>query len=104
MELTSEQIRMLMMHEWLLLSNATVASERINLAWGEDTVGKKLLSFCAPETCTYLANVTHGAAGLHIDWWISNQQDSEYSTEDDYYTIKLLRLGKRFISIGYESV
>ncbi|KAJ1364841.1 hypothetical protein KIN20_025023 [Parelaphostrongylus tenuis] len=29
-----------MMHEWLLGSNATVASECINLAWGEDTVGK----------------------------------------------------------------
>ncbi|KAJ1364058.1 hypothetical protein KIN20_024052 [Parelaphostrongylus tenuis] len=32
MELTSEQIRLLMMHEWLLDSNAMVASERINLA------------------------------------------------------------------------
>ncbi|KAJ1368446.1 hypothetical protein KIN20_029575 [Parelaphostrongylus tenuis] len=49
MELTSEQIRMLMMHEWLLLSNATVASERINLAWGEDTVGK---------VCRFHANMT----------------------------------------------
>ncbi|KAJ1356124.1 hypothetical protein KIN20_013774 [Parelaphostrongylus tenuis] len=29
-----------MMHEWLLGSNTTEASERINLAWGEDTVGK----------------------------------------------------------------
>ncbi|KAJ1351755.1 hypothetical protein KIN20_007891 [Parelaphostrongylus tenuis] len=29
-----------MMHEGLLGSNAMVANERINLAWGEDTVGK----------------------------------------------------------------
>ncbi|KAJ1346409.1 hypothetical protein KIN20_001187 [Parelaphostrongylus tenuis] len=40
MELTSEQIRLLMMHERLLGSNAMVTIERINLAWGEDTVGK----------------------------------------------------------------
>ncbi|KAJ1346590.1 hypothetical protein KIN20_001421 [Parelaphostrongylus tenuis] len=31
------------MHEWLLGSNTTVANERINLAWGEDTVGKDTL-------------------------------------------------------------
>ncbi|KAJ1373709.1 hypothetical protein KIN20_036191 [Parelaphostrongylus tenuis] len=41
MELTSKQINLLMVHEFLLGSNATVASERINLAWSEDTVGKK---------------------------------------------------------------
>ncbi|KAJ1356696.1 hypothetical protein KIN20_014436 [Parelaphostrongylus tenuis] len=29
-----------MMREWLLGSNATVASKRINLAWGENTVVK----------------------------------------------------------------
>ncbi|KAJ1352362.1 hypothetical protein KIN20_008685 [Parelaphostrongylus tenuis] len=40
MELASEQIRLLMMHGWLFGSNATVASERINLAWDEDTAGK----------------------------------------------------------------
>ncbi|KAJ1353789.1 hypothetical protein KIN20_010530 [Parelaphostrongylus tenuis] len=40
MELTSEQIRLLMVHEWPLNSNATVASERINQACGEDTVDK----------------------------------------------------------------
>ncbi|KAJ1352588.1 hypothetical protein KIN20_008977 [Parelaphostrongylus tenuis] len=32
--------RLLMMHEWLLGSNETMASERISLAWGEDTVDK----------------------------------------------------------------
>ncbi|KAJ1373006.1 hypothetical protein KIN20_035324 [Parelaphostrongylus tenuis] len=30
----------MMMHEWLYGSNATVASERISLLWGEDPVGK----------------------------------------------------------------
>ncbi|KAJ1362456.1 hypothetical protein KIN20_022001 [Parelaphostrongylus tenuis] len=40
MELTSEQIRLWMMHERTSGSNATVASERINVVWGEDTVGK----------------------------------------------------------------
>ncbi|KAJ1366064.1 hypothetical protein KIN20_026646 [Parelaphostrongylus tenuis] len=35
------QIRLFMMHEGLLGSDATMASERINLAWGEDTVDKK---------------------------------------------------------------
>ncbi|KAJ1346632.1 hypothetical protein KIN20_001500, partial [Parelaphostrongylus tenuis] len=40
MELTSEQIRLLMVHEWLFGSMANVTSERINLAWGEDTVDK----------------------------------------------------------------
>ncbi|KAJ1355444.1 hypothetical protein KIN20_012841 [Parelaphostrongylus tenuis] len=29
-----EQIRLLTIHEWLLGSDATVESERINLAWG----------------------------------------------------------------------
>ncbi|KAJ1351521.1 hypothetical protein KIN20_007545 [Parelaphostrongylus tenuis] len=43
MELISEQIRLLMMHKWLLGSNATVTSERISLAWSKDTVGKSLL-------------------------------------------------------------
>ncbi|KAJ1372564.1 hypothetical protein KIN20_034748 [Parelaphostrongylus tenuis] len=38
--LLPQQELLLMMHEWLLGSNATVASERINLAWDEDTVGK----------------------------------------------------------------
>ncbi|KAJ1354549.1 hypothetical protein KIN20_011530 [Parelaphostrongylus tenuis] len=37
MEFTSEQIRSLKMHEWLLASNATMASERISMVWGEDT-------------------------------------------------------------------
>ncbi|KAJ1373728.1 hypothetical protein KIN20_036220 [Parelaphostrongylus tenuis] len=40
MELTSEQIMLLMMHKWLLGSNAMVTGERINLIWGEDTVAK----------------------------------------------------------------
>ncbi|KAJ1362699.1 hypothetical protein KIN20_022351 [Parelaphostrongylus tenuis] len=39
-ELTSEQIRLLIMYEWPLSSNATVASERINLPWAERTLGK----------------------------------------------------------------
>ncbi|KAJ1364274.1 hypothetical protein KIN20_024332 [Parelaphostrongylus tenuis] len=34
------QIGLMMMHDWLLGSNGTVTSDRINLACGEDTVGK----------------------------------------------------------------
>ncbi|KAJ1365132.1 hypothetical protein KIN20_025359 [Parelaphostrongylus tenuis] len=34
------QIGLLMMHEWLLGSKATVASEGINVAWDEETVDK----------------------------------------------------------------
>ncbi|KAJ1372390.1 hypothetical protein KIN20_034536 [Parelaphostrongylus tenuis] len=45
MELSSEQINLSMMHEWLLGSNAAMASESINLAWGEDTVGKSTEMF-----------------------------------------------------------
>ncbi|KAJ1360798.1 hypothetical protein KIN20_019865 [Parelaphostrongylus tenuis] len=37
MELISEEMRLLKMHEWLLDPSATVASERINLARSEDT-------------------------------------------------------------------
>ncbi|KAJ1364537.1 hypothetical protein KIN20_024660 [Parelaphostrongylus tenuis] len=37
MVLTSYQNRLLMMHEWLLGSNATVASERINLTSTQDS-------------------------------------------------------------------
>ncbi|KAJ1374484.1 hypothetical protein KIN20_037180 [Parelaphostrongylus tenuis] len=40
MELTSEQIRLLMMYEWLLDSNATLASERINLARAKTQLAK----------------------------------------------------------------
>ncbi|KAJ1347177.1 Globin-like protein 9 [Parelaphostrongylus tenuis] len=35
------------MREWLLSSNARVASERYNLAWGEDAIGKSTLSSIA---------------------------------------------------------
>ncbi|KAJ1368810.1 Major facilitator super domain-containing protein 8 [Parelaphostrongylus tenuis] len=40
MQSTSEHNRLLMIREWLLGSNAMVASERINLAWGEETISK----------------------------------------------------------------
>jgi len=39
MELTREQIRLLINHERLLGSSAAEATRRINKAWGEDTVG-----------------------------------------------------------------
>ena len=40
MELTREQIRLLIRHEYLLGSNGVETVERINRAWGEGTVGK----------------------------------------------------------------
>ncbi|KAJ1369622.1 hypothetical protein KIN20_031111 [Parelaphostrongylus tenuis] len=46
MELKSEQIRLLMMYEWLLGLNATVATERINLAWGYSNWKRRKLTFC----------------------------------------------------------
>jgi histone-lysine N-methyltransferase SETMAR len=41
MELTREQIRLLLMHEYLLESDATEAARRINKAWGDGTIGER---------------------------------------------------------------
>jgi hypothetical protein len=43
MELTNEQIRLLIKHKWLLGSNGLKATERINKAWGEGTVDKTMV-------------------------------------------------------------
>jgi transposase len=40
MELTREQKRLLMLHEYKLGTSAIDATHRINQAWGEGTVGK----------------------------------------------------------------
>lgn len=41
MKLTWEQIRLLLIHEWRLETNATEAAHKINRAWGEDTVAER---------------------------------------------------------------
>lgn len=40
MSLSTEQIRLLIKHEWLLGSNGLTATQRINKAWGDGTVTK----------------------------------------------------------------
>ncbi|KAJ1367940.1 hypothetical protein KIN20_028969 [Parelaphostrongylus tenuis] len=56
MELRSEQIELLMMHEWLWGSKALVASERIDLAWGEDTAGKITVLTSEEKQCYDIVN------------------------------------------------
>jgi histone-lysine N-methyltransferase SETMAR len=41
MELSWEQIRLLLMHEWRVGENASEAARKINGAWGDDTVAKR---------------------------------------------------------------
>ncbi|KAJ1365542.1 hypothetical protein KIN20_025910 [Parelaphostrongylus tenuis] len=92
-----------MMHEWLLASNATKASERINPAWDKDTVGKNT---CGRENTIkfhILGRLVY-PANLWAKWFSSNPTNDLDLVLDrlpiDYPALVM----ETFLSIGKDEV